>query len=117
MLGVTLPFPGGFSMRSESWFGRLWTRLSSGVVQEVPAALEECESCREVDCTQERWLHCERRLEAEAATLSANASGRTNELLPRVVPPWSPAAEPTPAPGPTAEEGSGQLRARKISGD
>ena len=104
-------------MRSESWFGRLWTRFGSGLVQDVPPALEECETCREVDCTQERWLYCERRLEAEAATLSANAPGRTNELLPRVVPAWSPAPEPAPAPGSTAEESGGQLRTRKISSD
>ena len=44
-----------FPMRSNSWFGKFWTRLRTEVVQDVPPSLEECESCREVSCTQERW--------------------------------------------------------------
>ncbi len=69
-------------MRQEGWFGRLWTRIKTGVVQDVPPGLEECETCREVDCTQERWLRCERRLAAEDASLAAagTSTGRTDEL-------------------------------------
>lgn len=56
----------GLPMRSGTWFGRLWSRLGASVVQDVPPGLEECESCREVNCTQERWLTCARRLAAMA---------------------------------------------------
>ena len=101
-------------MRSDNWFGRFWTRLRSGVVQDVPPNLEECETCREVDCTQERWLQCEKRLAAEAASLSANAPGRTDELLPCVAPAASPGAMPAPASGRT-EEIAGPPQARKTS--
>ena len=55
-----------YPMRSDTWFGRFWTRLRAEVIQDVPASLEECEACREVNCTQERWLACARRLAAEA---------------------------------------------------
>ena len=48
----------------------------------MPPSLEECEACREVDCTQERWLSCERRMAAEDAHLAAVGppTGRTDEL-------------------------------------
>jgi hypothetical protein len=62
-----------FAMRSQSRFGRLWKRLADGVVQDVPPSLEECEKCRELECTQERWESCERRLAAEAAALTASS--------------------------------------------
>jgi hypothetical protein len=71
-------------MRSETWFGKFWTRLRAGMVEDVPPNLEECESCREVDCTQERWLGCERRLTAETESLLGSGvrspAGRTDEL-------------------------------------
>lgn len=53
-------------MHSNSWFGRFWTRVKAEVILDARASLEECESCREVNCTQERWLTCARRLAAEA---------------------------------------------------
>ena len=56
-------------MRSPSWFGKLWKRLAGEVVQDVPPSLEQCESCREVDCTQERWESCQHRLATEAVAL------------------------------------------------
>jgi hypothetical protein len=71
-------------MRSENWLGRFWSRLHAGMVQDVPPSLEECETCREVDCTQERWEACERRLATEA-THPANphhGPARTSEQLP-----------------------------------
>ncbi len=103
-------------MRSRSWFGRFWTRLRAGLVQDVPPSLEECETCREVDCTQERWLQCEKRLAAEEASLADNAPGRTDELLPQVffVPP---VATHDPTPAPSAEEADAEARPRKVSSD
>lgn len=61
-------------MRSPSFFGKLWRRLGSGVVQDVPPSLEQCEACREVDCTQERWRSCPQRLATEAALLRQRAN-------------------------------------------
>jgi hypothetical protein len=75
-----------FPMRPGTWFGRFWTRIRAEVVQDVPPSLEECESCREVDCTQERWLTCARRLAAEAERRGAGdqtlppMTGRTSEM-------------------------------------
>ena len=46
-----------------SWLAGLWSRIRSGVVQDVPVALDECERCRELECTQGRWESCERRLQ------------------------------------------------------
>jgi hypothetical protein len=63
----------------------MWTRLWSGVIEDVPANLEECESCRELDCTQERWETCEKRIVTETASLGLTGNvARTGELLPRV---------------------------------
>ena len=75
-------------MRSNSWFGRLWTRVKAGVIQDVPPSLEECESCREVNCTQARWRTCARRLAAEAEAqpsdvgddVTPSVTGRTDEM-------------------------------------
>jgi hypothetical protein len=88
-------------MGSDSWIGRFLSRLRAGVVEDVPPSLEECESCREVDCTQERWLTCERRLAAEAASLGASggvvaSTGITDEL---------PSQAAAPAPPAEAEQG------------
>jgi hypothetical protein len=75
-----------FPVRPNSWFGRFWTRLKSGVIQDVPPGLEECELCREVDCTQERWLSCARRLAATAEQTFTgedyvpSVTGRTDEM-------------------------------------
>ena len=75
-------------MHSNSWFGRFWTRVKAEVIQDVPPSLEECESCREVNCTQERWLTCARRLAAEAEAqprddgnyFTPSVTGRTDEM-------------------------------------
>jgi len=48
------------------------------VVQDVPPGLEQCETCREVDCSQERWASCEHRLETEAIVLRQR---RTDAVL------------------------------------
>jgi hypothetical protein len=53
-------------MPSESWFRKLWSRLWSGVVQDVPPSLEACEACRRTDCTDRRWHVCAERLATEA---------------------------------------------------
>ncbi len=98
---------------AESRFGRFWARLWSGVVADLPASLEECESCRVVDCTQERWLRCERRLIGEANRLAENPLATTTDL-PQVTPAGVPseASPDTPTP---AEEVSDLGRRRKHS--
>jgi len=74
------------SARPNSWFGRFWTRLRNEVIQDVPPSLEECETCREANCTQERWLTCARRLATEAEHSYAadgvmpSVTGRTDEM-------------------------------------
>jgi len=75
-------------MHSNSWFSRFWTRVKAEVIQDAPASLEECESCREVNCTQQRWLTCARRLAAEAEAqprhladfFTPSVTGRTDEM-------------------------------------
>ena len=98
-------------MRSDTWLGRFWSRLHAGVVQDVPVSLEECEMCREVECTQERWDRCERRLAAEAAHLGrmVGSTGKTDEM-PRVNAP-GPAQEASDA----NQEADDYARRRKIS--
>jgi hypothetical protein len=60
--------------------------LKSAVIQDVPPSLEECELCREVNCTQERWLTCARRLAATAGQTYArdnyvpSVTGRSDEM-------------------------------------
>jgi hypothetical protein len=101
-------------MATQSWFGKIWTRLRSGVVQDVPPNLEECETCREVDCTQERWLQCEKRLATEAVSLAAShaGTGKTDEL-PRVsAAGMLPAAAAAPA-----DDAHGKTAGPKTSGE
>jgi len=106
-------------MHADSWFRRLWTRLKAGVIRDVPASLEECEACREVNCTQERWLTCARRLAAEAEREgSANdampsVTGRTDEM-PGIFATNDPRDQPTE--NETAES-SDQHKAISSSGD
>jgi hypothetical protein len=98
-------------MRPNTWFGRFWTRVIAGVVQDVPPSLEKCESCREVDCTQERWLTCARRLAAEGERGGAGDSatplvtGRTDEM-----PGIFAAEDPQAAPGDGGSAESGDRR-------
>lgn len=95
------------------WLGKLWTRLWSGVIEDVPASLEQCESCRELDCTQERWERCEKRIATEAASLAMSGNvARTGELLPRV--PLTVRAPAMPSDDSPCETES-QPRQRKIS--
>jgi hypothetical protein len=105
-------------MRAESWFDKFWTRLRVGVVQDVPPSLEECECCREVDCTQERWLKCERRLAGETASLlglgAALPAGRTGEA-PGVS--TTQESQAVPEERQEREEPGDQGRSRKISSD
>jgi hypothetical protein len=77
-------------VRSPSRLGKLWKRLGAGVVEDVPPSLEECEACRELECTQERWASCERRLATEAAALNRAKSGE----LPEVAGHDAPTAQP-----------------------
>ena len=100
-------------MHFDTWFGKLWTRFRAGVVQDVPPGLEECEACRELECTQERWLNCEKRLETEAAQLcDAKATLMRTDELPRIFM----AQEPQAAP-PESGEPIAPPRRRKISSE
>jgi hypothetical protein len=49
--------------------GKMWSRLRAGLVRDVPPSIEACESCRELDCTQEMWQSCAQRLATEAVLL------------------------------------------------
>ena len=108
-----------FPMRSNSWYGKLWARLSAEVVQDVPPSLEECESCREVRCTQERWLTCARRLATEAEQIYArdaivpSVTGRPAEM-PGIFATDGPQNQRTEN---QATEGGGHSRAGSSSGD
>ena len=53
-LDVTPPKPTAFA------------KVEAFVVQDVPPEIDECELCREPDCTQAQWLVCRRRLDAVA---------------------------------------------------
>jgi hypothetical protein len=77
-------------MHVDSWLNRFWQKLKSSVIKDVPASLEECESCRETNCTQTQWEFCARRLAAETESLLESDSlapttttGRTEEM-PRI---------------------------------
>jgi hypothetical protein len=67
-------------VRREPRLSKVWSRLKAGIVADVPADLDACETCREVDCTEERWLTCparlavaaERRREMEAARVASS---------------------------------------------
>jgi hypothetical protein len=102
-------------MASEKWIARLWARVRSGVIQDVPPALEACETCREASCTQARWERCEHRLTTEAATLAVHGphAARTGELMPYV--PLHVAAPRLDAKPETPPPAAEQPRARKIS--
>lgn len=43
------------------WLARLWSTLVAAIIQDTPATLNACESCRETDCTDRRWQRCGRR--------------------------------------------------------
>jgi len=73
-------------MQPGNWIGRFWTRIKSGVIQDVPPSLEQCETCRQVNCTQEHWVSCVRRLAVEAERYESmngpapSTTGKTNEM-------------------------------------
>jgi hypothetical protein len=60
-------------MGRERKLGKLLGRIKAGIVADVPPSLDACESCREVDCTEERWRTCPNRLQREAELLGALA--------------------------------------------
>ena len=48
-----------------SLFDRGWRFLVDQLIQDVPESVAVCEfECRETDCTLERYISCERRLQA-----------------------------------------------------
>ena len=96
------------AVRPDSWFAKLLNSLWAGVVQDVPRSLEECESCREVDSTQERWESCERRIAAQELVLGCSATqplARTDELAAMPEPGIN---QPGPSDGETARTGEGR---------
>jgi hypothetical protein len=56
-------------MSAKSWYSKMLAGIWSGVVRDVPPSLEACEACRELNCTEKRWLSCVERLAAEALAL------------------------------------------------
>jgi|PlaIllAssembly_1097288.scaffolds.fasta_scaffold75029_2 hypothetical protein len=56
-------------MRLSRLIGKAWARIWAGVVQDLPPSIEACESCREVDCTEQMWRTCAQRLATEAVLL------------------------------------------------
>ena len=54
-----------------AWLGSLWTRFQREIIEDVPPCLEACESCRETDCTEARWMTCAKRLAGEAERVHA----------------------------------------------
>ncbi len=62
-------------MAPRSKLRSFWKRVADGVVQDVPPDLDACETCRELECTQERWESCEPRLAAAKAAALAASTG------------------------------------------
>ena len=60
-----------------------WLR---SLIQDVPAELEECEVCREVDCTQSKWEECPRRLEALVALKRRASTANVEVVIERIRP-------------------------------
>jgi hypothetical protein len=96
-------------MGRERKLGKLWGRLKAGIVADVPPSLDACETCREVDCTEERWRTCRNRLEREAELLGALA-GKAEAAAPGREAP-DPGA-PRPAPAKREEMDSSRRRGR-----
>jgi hypothetical protein len=83
-------------MSAGSWLSTILARVRRSVIQDVPANLEACESCREADCARERWLACAKRLAGEAERLAEHgivlsATAESGEM-PGVSSPAIPAA-------------------------
>ena len=57
-------------MPLRSWLSSKWVRIQGSIVSDVPLSLDECEDCRQLDCSQVKWLSCPRRLAGEAERLS-----------------------------------------------
>ena len=74
--------PATRSVGHRTWFGKFWNRLKAGIVADVPPSLDACETCREVDCTQERWSTCVTRLAVEAERLKESGDPSRNRRSP-----------------------------------
>lgn len=51
-------------------------KLKNAVVTDCPLELEECESCRELECKQSKWESCPRRL----CALKASKADKENHV-------------------------------------
>lgn len=56
-----------------SWLTRLWSTLTAAIIQDTPATLNACESCRETDCTDRRWQCCGRRQSEEMCAIDGGS--------------------------------------------
>ena len=45
-------------------FGRVLRKIKEAIVQDCPTEYYACEVCNDLDCTNEKWLKCQTRLEA-----------------------------------------------------
>ena len=48
--------------RVTSFFQRMFQRLSRLIIEDVPPEIDACETCRETECTEERFETCENRI-------------------------------------------------------
>lgn len=56
-------------------------RLKGSIVQDCPPELYACEVCKKLECNNEEWLHCEKRLEA-AEFMKSFGKPRPRQSLP-----------------------------------
>ncbi len=79
------PTPAGRSDRGASVWKRFLRWVSGMIVQDVPEDSALCEfDCQKVQCTNEEWAHCERRLARAAGELWPGTETKTSEPTPAV---------------------------------
>jgi len=62
---------------------RFWQWIRSQIVQEVPESQALCEfDCQKLECSQEEWANCERRLQGAAGELRPESSSIRSEAKP-----------------------------------
>ena len=60
-----------------TFLGWFWSRSKSDLIQDVPSNIASCEfDCHVLDCNQEHWDTCERRLSMEGASVVTNPATR-----------------------------------------
>lgn len=51
------------SNNSSSILTKLWRKIKSAIVQDLPVELDACELCRKTECSQGHWQDCTNRIE------------------------------------------------------